>query len=415
MDSLDGTWDDITGGLTITADNFCDFENFLNEVYITNNEDVPFLWGGSGNGAAMTVPSGLTDAQFVKQFNNRLFLGNVLVSGTRHASRVYFSNLKDTDTWTSTDFIDISQNDGQEITGLKVLSDRLVIFKTRSIYNMFFTGNANVPFILPGGGKSNSAVGCVAPYSIQEVNNGLVFLSHDGFYFYDGFNSFKISDKITSTLQGFNTTRFDQVVSLVQKDKNRYWAAMPDSGQTTNNKVVVWDYFNNAFSIYKGINASALTSVFVSGDEERVYFGDYLGFTYRGDTGTFDDPSGTDTAIDAFYKTNWRPYQDLVDQKGIPHIVLYFQNANTTLQLSYAYDFEDGDQFTQSFTLATSTDVYGTGVYGTAIYAGSGGAVTRRDLKGRGRVIRFKFANDVLNETYQIDGLGQLAHLETNV
>ena len=39
----------------------------------------------------------------------------------------------------------------------------------------------------------------------------------------------------------------------------------------------------------------------------------------------------------------------------------------------------------------------------------------RRDLTGRGRVVRFKFANNVLNEGFQIDGLGQMPHLETNV
>lgn len=417
MDALDGTWDDATNGVTITADNFCDFENFLNKVFFTNNEDPPLEWDGAGTSSltTMTVPSGLTDAQFVKQFNNYLFLGNVAVSGTRHGSRFYWSNLKDTGTWTATDFIEVAKDDGQVITGMKVLADRLVIFKTRSIYNVFFTGDADIPFILPGGGKSNSSVGCVGPYSIQEVNNGLVFLSHDGFYFYDGFNSFKISDKISTTLLGYNTTRFNQTVSLVQKDKNRYWAAMPDSGQTNNNKIVVWDFFNNAFSIYSGVNASAMATIFVNGDEERPYFGDYLGFTYRADTGTSDNPSGAETAIDAFYTTNWRVYGDLIDQKATPHIALYHQNANTVLSLSYTYDFEDGDQFTQTFSLATSTDVYGTAVYDSAVYAGSGGAVIRRDLKSRGRVIRFKFSNSVVNETFQVDGMGQLAHLETNV
>lgn len=415
MDALDGTWDDITGSLTITAGNHVDFENFLNEMYATNNADVPFKWTGSGNASAMTVPTGLTDAKFVKQFNNYLFLANVQVSGTRHASRLYWSNLKDTGTWTATDFIEVSKDDGQEISGLRVLGDRLVVFKQRSIYNIFFTGDPDIPFVLPGGGKANSEVGCVAPFSIQDVENGLVFLSSDGFYYYDGLNSFRISDKITSVIIGYNTQGFGEAVSVNQKNKNRYWCAIQSSGQNENDKVLVWDYFNNAWSVYDNIDICSLAIFYVNGIEERLYFGDYSGFVYRGDTGTNDNPLGVATAIDAYYWTNWRPFGDLVSHKGVPTMAIYFQNSNSVLTFAYSYDFESGEQYSHTINLATSSDVYGVGKYGTARYAGAGGDVTRRDLIGRGRVVRFRFRNAVLGETFQIDGFGAMVHLETQV
>jgi hypothetical protein len=406
-----------TTGVDLTADNFSDFDNFLNKMYMTNNVDVPIELDLVNDDAPekMPVPSGLTAAKFFKQYNNYAFLANVLVSGTRHASRIYFSNIKTTGTWTATDFIEIAKDDGQEITGIKVLSDRLVVFKTRSIYNVFFTGDVDIPFILPGGGKSNSAVGCIAPYTIQELNNGLVFLSHDGFYFYDGINSFKISDKINDTVVGLNQTRSPQAVSMVQKDKTKYFCSVTSSGQSTHDRVLVWNFFNNAWSVYVGINASAMTTVFVNGNEERVYFGDYAGKYYRADTGTSDNPAGTETAIDSFYKTKWFSYGDLVNQKGVPHVYLYFQNKNSVLSFSYSYDFEGGDQYTQTFDMSTGTATYGSATYDLDVYAGTGGDYERRDLKGRGRVVRFKFANSVVNEEFQIDGLGKLVHAETNV
>jgi hypothetical protein len=400
MDDLDGTWDDITGSLTITAGSHASYENWLNSVWITNGTDPPYKWDGTGNAEQMTVPTGLTDAKYVAQFNNYLFLANVVVSGTVHESRFYWSTIKDGDTWTATDFIDVSKDDGQEITGMIVLGDRLVIFKERSIYNVFFTGDNDIPFVLPNGGKSNSSVGCIAPFSIQEIENGLVFLSHDGFYFYDGNNSLKLSDRITTTLLGYNTTLFNNARSLVQPE---------------NDVVVVWDWFNNAWSLYIGMAPSAMTTVYVGGKEERPYWGDYAGFVYRGDTGDDDYPLNVQTAISAYYQTNWKSYDDIVDQKAVPQIVIYFQNANTVLELSYSYDFEDEDSFSQTFSLGTSTDTYGSGVYDTAVYAGSGGDNSRRDLDGRGRVVRFKVSNATLSETFQIDGIGPLVHLETNV
>ncbi len=416
MDDLDGTWDDITGGLTVTDGSHWSFVNWLNTTYSVNDTDAPFKWTGSGNATAWAaLPTNVTVPKHIEQFNNYLFIGNVQLSGVVHNSRIYWSTLKDADTWSSLDFIDIAKDDGQEITRLKVLSDRLVIYKTRSIYNLFFTGTSGIPFVLPGGGKSNSPVGCIATHSIQELENGHVFLSHDGFYFYDGNNAFKISDKITTTIQGLNTTRLEQAKSLVQKDKNRYMCSLPSSGQTTNDRVLVWDYFNNAWSVYVGLDPSAMAVFYVSGNEERVYFGDYSGFTYRMDTGGNDNPLGTETAVDAFYTTNWRHFGDLIDKKGINHVTVFYQSSNSVLTFSYTYDFESGEQFSQTFSLSAGVDTYGTGVFGIATYAGAGGAVKRRDLDGRGRVVRFKFRNAVIDETFQIDGLGQAPHLETNV
>jgi len=278
--------------------------------------------------------------------------------------------------------------------------------------------------VLPGGGKANSSVGCSSGFSIQDIDNGHVFLSQDGFYFYDGSNSFKISDNINTTILGLNTSRFDLARSLVQRNKNRYLCALPSSSQVENNRVLVWDYFHNSWSLYTGINASSMATFYVDGYNERPYFGDYAGFAYRYDTGTSDYPLNVQTAINSIYYTNWKSFGDIVDKKGIPSVVIYFQNSNSVLTFGYSYDFEgssDGlaednsSQYSQTVDLSTSTDVYGVGAYGTATYAGSGGDIIRRDLTGRGRVVRFSFSNNIIGETFQIDGIGTLAHLETNV
>lgn len=354
----------------------------------------------------------LSKAKCVRQYNNYLFLGNVVISGTTHKSRIYWSNIKDDLTWLSTSFIDISKDDGQQIVGMILLASSLIVFKERSIYVVDFTGDADVPFTLR---RSDSNVGTVAQHSLQEVENGIVFLSYDGLYYFDGHNSYKISLQIQSTLLEYNSTRFYQGRSMKQKNKNRYFLSLPSSGQTNNDIIVVWDWQLNAFSLYSGIAASSMTTVYNSAIDERIYVGDYSGFVYRMDTGSDDYPSNVQTAINAYYYTNWKHFDDIVDQKGIPNIVVYYQTNNAVLTLVYSYDFENADTYTQTFSTATSTSVYGTAIYGTATYAGIGGAQQRRDLDGRGRVIRLGFKNSTLSETFQIDGIGSLVHLETNV
>ena len=412
MDDLDGTWDDITGSLTITAGNLTDFAVFRNNLLGTNNTNVPFLWTGTGNGSTMTVPSGLTRAKDIEVFSSYTFLANVTVSSVDFKSRLYWSELDSITSWDVADFNDVYRDDGQTIVAIKTLADRLVIFKERSIHLAFFTGDADAPFLFQ---KSNSSVGCIAQFSIQEVDNGLVFLATDGLYFFDGNNSFKISDRISTTIQGFNTLQFDEACSMYQHDKNRYWLALPSASVSTNDRVIAWDSFNNALSIYDGMAPSAMTMVYASGTQERPYWGDYSGFVYRGDTTNNDNSLNVATSINAYAYTRWIDYDDLCDQKGIPHIYVYFAINNGTLTLAYSYDFEESDTYTQTFSMSTSGSLYGTAVYGTGTYAASGGRTVRRDLTGRGRVVRFKFANNVSSETFRIDGFGTLAHLQTNV
>lgn len=413
MDSLDGTWDDITGSLSITAgqDNKFQWTTFLGTAIGTNGIDAPIKWTGSGNGAAADVPTGLTKAKFVIIYNSYTIFANVTVSGTDHPTRLYWSTINSISAWSSTDFNDVARNDGQDITGLAVLANKLIIFKDRSIHQAVFTGDSDIPFVFE---KTPSTVGCVAGGSIQEAENGLIFMSQDGYYFFDGNNSYKISDRITTTLDTFSKNRYQYTSSAYQKTKNRYWSSQTLSGDTAHNRVVIWDSFNNAFSLYKGHAANCFAIVYTSG-EERIYFGDFSGYVYQADTTSNDNPLGVSTAIDFYYYTKWLDYDDVVSQKETSHVYTYYQNNNATITFVYSYDFEDADTYTQTFSTATGSSLYGTAVFDTNTYAGSGGSSIRLDLAGRGRVVRFGWKNSTISELVRIDGFGALPSMNTVV
>lgn len=412
MDNLDGTWDDITGGITITAgdNNHVDFATHVDTLLMTNGVDAPWQWTGTGNAAAMTVPTGLTVAKYVEVFSNYTFLGNVTVSGTAHPSRVYWSAIDSVSSWNSADFRDVSKNDGQVITGLQTLGETLVIFKERSIWIALFTGDADIPFTFT---KTRSNVGCIAGGSVTPAENGIIFQSCDGFYFFDGQSSFKISDRVTTTIDGFNANRFTNSVATYSDEKNLYIASFTTSGNSEHNRNLTWDSFNNAWSLYNGIAANTFARVFTSG-EERIYFGDYDGFVYRLFDGNNDNPSGVSTAIDAYYYTKWLDYDDLITQKATPEVKIYYQFTDGDLDFAYSFNFNSSDEFTQTFDMSVSGSTYGSGLYGTATYGATGGALVRRDLTGRGEVIRMKFANNKIDETFTVDGFGAFPHGETN-
>jgi hypothetical protein len=397
---------------TITAgdNNLVSSITYRDTWLATNGVDRPFQWDGvTALAKLMTVPTGLTKAKFVEVFQNYTILANVTVSGAEHKSRVYWSTIGQIGVWSATDFNNVSRDDGSVITGLKTLGQELIIFKEFSIWKAEFTGSRDVPFAFT---KTRSNVGAVAGHSVQEIDNRLMFRSQDGWYLFDGNNSQKISNRINVTVDGFNDSRAEFTASAYQKSKNRYWSSASNGAATQNDTIMPWDSSNNAWSRYIGFNANVFAIVTTSG-EERIYFGDYAGFVYRADTGTSDNPLGVATAIDAYYKSKWFDFGDIVHQKGVPSLTVYYQTSSTILTFAYSFDFEDADQYTQTFSLSAGGAVYGSAIFGTDVYGSSGGAVRRRDLTGRGRVVRIKFANAVLNEPFQIDGFGPLPYLET--
>lgn len=408
-----------TGAVTITAgnNNQTSFATMLDTVLMTNGVDLPYQCVGSSNATIIagiagggTAPT-LTTAKYVEVFSNYSFLANVTSAGIYQGSRVHWSSIDSISVWSASDFRDLLKADGQVITGMKKLGDRLVIFKRHSIWVAQFTGDSDLPFTF---NQTRSSVGAVSGYSIQEVQNGLVFLADDGFYYFDGNNSYKISQRVRSTLDTFNSNRLAQACSVYDNTNNRYHCSFTMDGDSTHTKQLTWDSLNNAFSINKGLNANCFARVYNSGIEQ-TFFGDYSGFVYQMDNGANDMPSGVSTAIDAYYYTKWFDFGDMISKKASPQVSIYYEYAAATLTFAYSYDFESTDSYSQTFSTSAGTSLYGSAIYGTSTYAGSGGAVNSRHLTGRGKVVRFKFANSNAGEDMAIDGFAVFANAETNV
>lgn len=403
----DTAWDDATGGMTLTADNMCDFTTWHNKVFVVNGLNTPVQYNGTSLTAG-TLPVNVTRPKYIEQFQNYLFYLNVYVNGVREGSRFYWSDLNDESVFPATSFIRVSDNDGTEITGGKVLSDRLVLFKERTIHNVFATFDPDIPFTVQ---KSNSSVGCVAPWSIQDTQNNIVFLSQDGFYVYDGNNSIKISDKITPTLREYD---FSTARSVIYQDKNVYMCSMKVTDGSTYG-IFVWNYALNAWSLYKGMTVSSFARVFINGRSERPYFADNSGWVYRMDYGVDDYPLGIQTAIEKKFYTNWRTFEDLIISKSIPTVVLYHTLSDCDLTIAYSFDFEQDDMYTEVRDLSdASAFVWDSSLWDVGTWASVGGAIQTINCTGRGKVVRFGFKNNTKGQSFRIDGLGIRARGETD-
>ena len=410
MDEADGTWDTITTVTSQTTAKLCDWATYQDICIVTNGTNNPQEWSGSGATTNLDAVSDLTltRADWVADFKDRLFLGNVTVSGTAYPNRVYYSDNTDITTWGTTSFLTVGYSDGEAITGLRVLGDELIVYKERSIWKIRYMGDPDLPFAIY---KSLSDVGCISGRTIQEVTNHHVFLSSTGeLYVFNGVNSEKISGRIDATLQAYSKSRYDEAVSANYRKLNQYWLSFTTSG-SDHDRVIVWDYFNNSFTEYDGIEMNAATTYLGTDFTEKLITGDSTyGQIFQQDTNRNDDDyAGTATAINGYWWSRWFDFQDLIHEKNTTDINPMFKKVGDwDLDLGYQFDFVDGVWKTETISLSTGQDaaVVGSSFVGSALIGSSGMGFYRVRTQSQGLAIRFKFSNNRLSEYFTIFGFG---------
>ena len=110
-----GAWVDKTGAVTITDDDdiHWSFATFLNSsfadiIIAANGIDAPIKWTGSGNAAALSSPPGNFNFPVVHKNKLWVAVGDV----------VYFSALRNGESWDTSNDIARFINKGEDITGL---------------------------------------------------------------------------------------------------------------------------------------------------------------------------------------------------------------------------------------------------------------------------------------------------------
>ena len=393
MDSLDGAFDDITGGATIASSSttLFDFTIASNSVYCTNQTNPVISWAGSGTVSAVTAaPQG----KWIEYHQNIVFIANQ----SSFPSRLQFSNVLDPGTWTSTDWIDVGKGDGSGINGLAVLLDTLYIFKENAIYRL--SGTNRDDFVLA---RMVTDVGCTSGHSIQVINNRIIFQARDGIYVYDGgINVRKISDRIEDTLDGLLATRNQFSVSSNFKRLKQYWLSVTSETGTRHNLILVYDYFNDAWTKYTGIDANAMTILNDGDDVEQLYTGSATTqVVYKQDSGTSDDGK----AIDAFYTTKWFRFPEIIQSDKVLRLIRVFaeDSGDWNLTVEAKQDFA-ASTFSDILNLDAGGAKWGTGIWGTSTWGGTSVIVGRFNVELRKNFFQLKFSNDQVSEPFKILG-----------
>lgn len=223
--------------------------------------------------------------QYAAFFNGRVFLAND-PRNEEESSRLFYSESLKPESFGALNFIDVESGEGEPITGLKALFDRLFIFKRSSMYALSGTGPSNfsVQLITPN-------TGTYSGHSIVEVDGVLYFLSDRGPMAFNGVSFDWIGKNIQETFEDFGKADFSLAVAGHNKDQDQIWfSCKASSSSTSNDRILVWDITHRVWSLYTGLYPQSMDSSIDSTGTNRLLFGDDFGFVWIADNdGSFQD------------------------------------------------------------------------------------------------------------------------------
>ena len=265
---------ELASGLTPGGQWF--FDTLLSKCIMTNKLDAPMVWDGYNPIAVLGGSP--PHAQYVAAHKNYLFM-----AGTSEGpSRLYFSEVLNLESWPVLNFIDISPNDGDWITGLLPYDDYLIITKNRSVWLLIGSGPSDFEMR-----RIHDGIGCVAPRSLVRVVDSFAFVSTEGIYLSDISTPTLISERLKETWKKLNRRRLHQIAAEYYDHKLR--VDVPYGSSIHNNMRIIYDTIRKCLYLQElSAHASCYTKYSEAGQEVLLFGHAHNGQVSQADTGTSD-------------------------------------------------------------------------------------------------------------------------------
>ena len=304
------------------------------------------------------------------------------------------------------------------ITGLKVFREQLYIFCEDAIFRL--AGNSIADFQMQ---PVTTRIGCVAPFTIQEIGGDIVFLAADGLRTVAGTE--KIGDVELGVISRQIQQRFtaldlsdvkNKMSSLVIRSKTQYRIFFANQSSETDCTGIIGSFKGDPqaghlgweFADIRGIKPNCSDSGFIS-DVETVVHGGHDGYIYKQESGnTFTNSSDSTLGVEARYKSAHLTMGDPGIRKRFHRAILNYRPEGTIdTNLGLDYDFGSAEVLNPSsitITAASNTSVYGTGTYGSASYGGAQFVLERQPITGSGFAVSVQFTEDTTSAPYSLRG-----------
>jgi len=405
-----GAWAMITTsgvGLGIEKYRFADFQWTVPSIIMTNGVGYAIHYSGSAL-THLSTSGAPTNPKFCEEFKQHIFLAGY--SSNPNAIRHSAPN-------SYTDFSALNGAGeivvGDEIVNIKKIHNDLLIFCKRSLYRL--VGNNVFDWQLQ---KISSNIGSIAPDSIQEYNNDLMFLAPDGIRTVAetekigdtelGVLSKPVGTAVTDIINTYSET--GSIASVVVRAKGQYRMFGSLSTLTTaTQQGILASRVKEQPAVLEwgkllGFDAYCADSGYIS-KTEYVLHGARDGGVYKQEYGNSFNGSN----VYALYVTPQWTFGDPTIRKTLYKLNTYYRlegNANVTV--GTVLDYNDSSVLQPpnvSFTSQMGVAIYGSAIYGTDIYGGNNFPVTKTNLIGSGHTAGLIYTSNDINPPYSINAI----------
>ena len=379
------------------------------KVVFVDGTNYPVVYNTSGNTATFMTSANSTDVLGAEHV--AVFMGTAFYA---KGNNVYFTAPFTVDDFSAANGAG-SINVGNDVTGLVVFRDQLIIFTTGSIKRL--TGNTSSDFQVS---PITDRIGCVNGDTIQEVGGDIMYLAPDGIRLLsatDRIGDFGLdiaSDSIFKDANTFinNSSIFSSVL-LREKAQYRIFSYVESEQEGTAKGLIATKFISQgasgiSWATTKGIKAYVADSSY-SGSQETIAFANEDGYVYVLDTGSdFDGAS-----IEAIYESPFMPLTDPQLRKTFYKMTLYAEpTGSMSLDVNLKFDFASGTSTAvvqpQTITISsTGNSVFlygGTGsVFGAATFGGELDAIYNTNIIGSGKTVALRIEDNSTNPTFTLD------------
>lgn len=386
--------------------------------------------------------TGGVNAKYIVRFQDRLVIAGVdtdptlvLISGAEPLHERF-------DFGSNGGFVRVEPDSGDDITGLAVKADKIIVFKERSVWQIKLEQRAyktineiTLTALDPQVSLITASIGCASHRTITNVENDILFLAKGGRGVFvlgnepgilgDILRTNEVSVKIRPFFE--NLTPTEEMNACAAYFNNKYFLGVPGKNQTMvfdrerNAWVGPWTFDGRIFHVYYDSDDKAHL---IKGNDTDPDV-EETSASYPGDKGI---------ALNTNLRTKREAFNDFASFKNIKNILTLWRDLSGSVDVDIRLEEREGNTITaKSFSVVTGSgnsgwgaDLWANTQWGDTEEAGEARdlseIVRQAQLQKAARNIQMIIKTDGLNDNYKLmtikgeaNKIGQFRPLEWRV
>ncbi len=306
-------------------------------------------------------------AKYIVRFQDRLIMAGIDGNPTAVLISGRYTNHERFDWYGGGGSVLIEPDSGQNVTGLGIYQEKLIVFKENSVWQLSLNQVTFGQYVIldPQYKLLTASQGCSSHRSIVAVENELMFVNKSGIYIlryepqlYSVINANEISAKIKPFFEAL--TDADATTCSAMYANKKYVLSFPNSKQTIifdRERLAFMGPWNTPYGISQWCKYTDSTGVehWIAADSTDNYVSEF--------SPNFTDDKGT--VIGTIFKSKKDDGSDWTLFKTLNEVYFYLKSVTGTIQVTVYIEDRDGSTISaKAFTL-TGAESNGTSGFGT--------------------------------------------------